>query len=210
MVDTEMETALQLGTPAVLQAYERAVDETLISSITDHNGTILYANKRFCEISQYSTAELIGQTHRIVHSAHHPKSFFKQMWAMISHGHVWHDEIRNKAKDGTFYWVDTVIVPIRADKGEITHFLSLRTLVTARKDLEAEKERYLNSLEMLLVMTAHRVKKPLAACLSQITQLDTTAPLDEADRNALVESLRATALELDGFTQQLSTFLRDR
>ena len=117
-----------------------ALDETSIIVVTDVKGVITYVNQKFCDISQYSKEELIGKTHRIVHSGYHSKGFFKQMWNQITSGKVWRQEICNKAKDGSLYWVDTTIVPFLNDQGEPYQFLAIRNETTdkilMRKALE--------------------------------------------------------------------------
>jgi PAS domain S-box-containing protein len=146
-MNDDRDPARQFDTLQLLQAYERAIDENIISSITDTRGVILSVNSKFCETSKYSADELVGQNHRIVNSGYHPKDFFATMWRTITAGHVWHAEIRNKAKDGSYYWVDTVIVPIKNHDDRITHYLSLRTLITARKNQERRKDEQHRSLE---------------------------------------------------------------
>src|ERR1035437_1790263 len=149
----------------LLQAYRQAIDESIISSITDIKGIIIYANKKFCEVAKYSEKELIGKNHRIINSAFHTKEFFKDMWETINNGNVWHNEIKNKAKDGTCYWVDTVIIPIKNEKGEIIQYLSLRMLIDDKKKAEAERKEYIQSLEEMLFMTNHEVRQPIAHCM---------------------------------------------
>src|SRR5687768_11775421 len=97
----------------LLQAYEKAINTNVISTITDKEGIIVYANEKFCEVSKYELVAILGQNHRIINSGHHGKEFFNELWASITKGDVWHGEIKNKASDGSFYWVDTVIVPIK-------------------------------------------------------------------------------------------------
>ena len=193
----------------LLQAYQRAIDENIISSITDTKGKIVYANNKFCEISKYSPAELVGQDHRITNSGHHPKIFFKTMWQTLGKGEVWHGEIKNRAKDGTHYWLDTVIVPIKDDKRINTNFLSVRTLITERKQVEEKKSRHVSALETLLVMTASKVKKPLSNCVKQLSLFDSEKPTCTKELKQIANNLKSSATELDGFTKELTTFIRD-
>ncbi|NRS50552.1 bifunctional diguanylate cyclase/phosphodiesterase [Brevibacillus sp. HB2.2] len=118
-----------------------ALDQSTILAITDHKGIILRANEQFCRISKYERSELIGNDHRILNSGYHPKSFFKEMWSCIRSGQVWRGEIRNCAKDGSYYWVDTTIVPFKNQAGEIYQYLSIRSDITARKQMEDELKR---------------------------------------------------------------------
>jgi PAS domain S-box-containing protein len=124
-----------------LLAYQAAINAAAIVSITDIKGNILYVNKMFIEISKYPAEELIGKNHRIINSGYHKREFFQEMWQTICAGKFWRSEIKNKAKDGSYYWVDTVITPIVDIKGRIFQFLSIRNLITEQKENE---ERLLN------------------------------------------------------------------
>lgn len=134
--DEKLKAALQ-----ELADVRRALDKSSIVAITDHRGIILSANDQFCRISKYSRSELIGQDHRLLNSGHHPKAFFKQMWATIGSGQIWRGEIRNRAKDGSMYWVDTTIVPFVDQQGKITRYVSIRSDITDRKNMEEELQR---------------------------------------------------------------------
>ena len=145
-----------------------AIDEAAIVAITNNQGIITYVNNKFCEISKYQREELIGNTHRIINSDFHPKEFFALMWKTISTGKVWEGEIRNRAKDGTFYWVNTTIVPFLDANKKPERYVSVRYDITEKiatqekLKIEARKLALSNKeLQDFASVAAHDLQEPL-------------------------------------------------
>jgi PAS domain S-box-containing protein len=188
----------------ILDELRYALDQAAIVAATDHKGIITYANDKFCEISRYAREELIGQDHRIINSACHPKAFMRDLWRTIARGHVWRGEIRNKAKDGSLYWVDTTIVPFLDSNGKPRQYLAIRYDITERKRAEAQlrEQASLAQIGQLAAVVAHEVRNPLAGVRAGLQIIDRRV-VEPRDRSAIAAMIQ----RLDGLNDKVEDLL---
>ena len=134
-----------MGTASILKKlhleisdFEEILFDHSIASVSDERGTIIYANKKFCKISKYSQQELIGQNYNILKSDEHPPKFFTELWDTIITSKIWDGEIKNRAKDGSFYWARVIIIPILDSEKIITNYVSISTNITKEKEIQEQ------------------------------------------------------------------------
>ncbi len=176
----------------------RALDQHAIVSETDARGAIVEVNDKFCEISGYQRAELIGTNHRLVKSGLHPPEVYRQLWSTIARGEVWQGELCNRRRDGGLYWVEATIVPFLGPDGRPERYVSIRTDITALKESEtmalaakAAAEAGIRAKTAFLERMSHELHTPLNAILGFGQLLEADVTLDAEQRDSVVEVVRA-------------------
>ncbi len=173
-LNTGLEERVQQRTEE-LASYIQAIGKHALISVADLAGNVIEANDMLYEISGYTSAEVLGQNHRIFSSGTHPKEFFAQMWATITRGDNWYGEICNRAKDGHLYWLDAAIVPIKDSHGRVVRFLSVRIDVTERKLAQDEILSLNSSLEERVVRRTTALTEEVAkneSLVGRLVELD--------------------------------------
>ncbi|MEK6336286.1 MAG: ATP-binding protein [Acidobacteriota bacterium] len=195
-----------------------ALDQSTIVAITDQRGIINFVNDEFCRISKYSREELLGQDHRIINSGYHPKEFIRDLWTTIAAGQVWKGELRNLAKDGSVYWVDTTIVPFLSSDGKPYQYVAIRHDITQLKLAEeqilkqaAELQRaaQLSFVGELAAGLAHEIKNPLAGIQGGVDILIRRRDKNDPEREAL-EGMRHEVERIDATVRALLDGARPR
>ena len=171
---------------------QKALDTHAIISVADVDGSIIYSNDKFCEVSGYSREELLGQNHRIVNSDLHPPEFFRALWETISSGRIWTGEIRNRAKNGQYYWVQSTIVPMLDESGLPIRYISVRTEITQLKAMEAS----VNEANLILKSNVLERTQELELAKSHLMQ-------ELRDRVRTQEALQSSYDELKSLHRQL-------
>jgi PAS domain S-box-containing protein len=197
-----------------IRDYKFAMDESNIVGITDHNGVIIFANDNFCKISQYSREELIGKDHRILNSGYHSKAYIQNKWETIASGKTWKGEIKNKAKDGTFYWVDTTIIPFLDEEGKPYQYFATRFDITERKkaDLNLEKQnkelvKTNAELDRFVYSVSHDLRSPLTSILGLLSFIEGES--QEPDTLEHAEMIHKSIDRLDEFIKNILSYSRN-
>ncbi|MEZ4873657.1 MAG: PAS domain S-box protein [Bdellovibrionales bacterium] len=211
-------TLLKMSSDLVTQNHElvwqkEIIDSSAIVAETDVKGKITYVNKSFVEISKYTEEELIGHDHRIINSGHHSKEFIRDMWQTITSGKTWRGEIKNRAKDGTYYWVDTSIHPIPGKNNKIEKFVAIRFDITARKEAEANliNQTKMASLGHMAGGIAHEINNPLAIISLANMSIKKFLAKSNAPENIydMCEKVDRTALRIGNIVSGLQAISRD-
>ena len=194
-----------------LADFKRALDAAAIVATTDVHGRITYVNDKFMEISGYSREELLGQDHRLLNSGYHPREFIRTLWRTIAQGRVWQGELRNRAKDGHHYWVDTTIVPFVGEAGKPYQYIAIRADITARKQAEDRltHQAALARVGQMAAVLAHEIRNPLAGIRGAMQVLIGRRADDDPER-AVMQEIVARTESLNDLVSDLLLFARPR
>lgn len=208
MIKKETEEDELLKKIKEISDYKYALDESSIVAITNQKGIITHVNDNFCKISKYSREELIGKDHRIINSSHHPKEFIKDLWTTIANGKVWKGELKNKAKDGSAYWVDTTIVPFLNERGKPYQYVAIRSDISERKRGEERIAKILLDIEQqntqlvdFCNIVSHNLRSPLINISMLIEFLETCD--EEEERTKILSKLKPVVNHLNTIFDEL-------
>ena len=188
-----------------------ALNHAAIVATTNVKGEITFVNDKFVEISKYAREELLGRDHRIINSGYHSKEFIRDLWHTIANGRIWRGELRNRAKDGSIYWVDTTIVPFLDERRRPYQYMAIRYDITDRKRSEdtLREQAALARLGEMAAVVAHEVKNPLAAIKGAMQIIAARMPDASRDR-AIMGEIVARVDSLNDIVQDLLVFARPR
>lgn len=192
-----------------IKNHKHTIESNIIFSISDLKGNILFVNKKFCEISKYTKEEVAGKNYSFLKSGYHTKEFYKNLWDTINSGNIWQGKIKNKAKDGTYFWLDTLIFPVFNENQKIIQFFSIRIpMETNQKSINKGISNNIH-IEQLLYMISHNVRKPISTSMGLIELIEEETKLKSKskDLKMLFAYLKSNVEELDDFTREMNELL---
>jgi diguanylate cyclase (GGDEF)-like protein/PAS domain S-box-containing protein len=172
--------------------FKVAIDRSTLAVRTDARGIINYVSERFCSISNYSRAELIGCHFGILHSEHKSSELIKNLRSTVTKSEVWQGEIKNKAKNGSDYWVYAAVVPLLDSQGKPCQYLAIGFDITDRKAVERSQAAANRAKDEFLGIAGHELRSPLSVILGWV-QLARSRKLNEATTNRALEIIERNA-----------------
>jgi PAS domain S-box-containing protein len=191
-----------------LQSYLDAINVHVYSAVTDTHGTILKVNEPLTKVTGYSEAELLGKNFSLFNSGFHSDQFFKNLFVSLADGKTWRNEVKNKRKDGSFFWIDMVVIPLKSERGNTNYFLTLALPITERKEAEEQKEETSKMLENIAFRASHKVRGPIAR-IQGLMNLMEKGYLEKNEMNSIGGFLRASVDEMDEATRELTRFVNE-
>ncbi len=205
------------------------ISNYVIYSRTDLKGVITYASNAFCETSGFLREELIGKSHNIVRHEDMPNIAFKNMWETIKAGHSWRGEVKNKKKDGGFYWVDAHISPEYDNRGNLIGYAGVRIDITSKKkieelnknleirilkeveenrkkDLQLHEQAKMVQMGELIGNIAHQWRQPLSLISTSISGLKLQKELNVLSDDACYATFDNIILKTKELSKTIDTF----
>lgn len=190
-----------------------ALNQTALVSETDNQGNIIYVNDKFVEVAKYSREELLGQNHRILKSGHQEDELFVGLWQTISSGRVWRGEIKNRAKDGSYYWVDTSIAPVLDSSGKPDRYVSVRFLISDKKAIQqglAEQSRQIADSQKAVLNVLEDTDKEKKYAESLAHELEKfKIALDGTSDHVIITDPNGTILYANASLERITGFRPD-
>jgi PAS domain S-box-containing protein len=188
---------------------KNALDKSAIVAVTDRDGTITQVNENFCKISKYSYNELIGENHRLLKSECHSAQFYLEMWDEISNGNIWQGEFKNRSKDGSFYWVKTIIIPYAKDN-EILEYVSIGIDITREKELLVKlgNSQRLATIGELSARVAHDIRNPLSLIKNNFELIQYKDPKFAKKHSDALERIKRAILRITHQVDNVLDYVR--
>jgi len=220
-LEEEIQKLKNLEIENSLSELTSALDVSEIISRTDTNGAITYVNDNFCSICGYKSEELIGKNLRIFNSGYHQKEFYEKLWKNLLQGKAWKGEIKNKSKEGKFYWLDTTIVPLFDANKKLIEFLTISQDITKRKEAEekinsqfielektnAELGRTNSELDKFVYRASHDLRAPLTSIMGLIEL--TKSEKKSKDIHDNLDMIKKSINRLDRFVIDIINYYRN-
>ena len=189
-----------------LQSYLDAINVHVYSAVTDSDGTFLKVNEPFTTATGLTKEELVGKNFNILNSGYHSNHFFKRMIYSLKTGKTWRGEVKNKRKDGLFFWIDMVVIPLKSERGATNYFLTLALPITERKEAEEQKEKTSKMLEDIAFKASHTVRGPIARIQGLMNLMDSSY-IEKDEMASITRFLKESVAEMDEATRELTSFV---
>lgn len=193
---------------AELQVYTDAINFSIYYSIIDLTGTFIKVNDPFLEATGYTEQELVGNSIRALESGFHSNDFFHSLNAALEKGQAWRGETKGKSKDGSIFWSDQIITPIKTMGGSVSYYLLLGLPITERKLSEEAREKTFNFIETIAHQTSHKVRGPVARIHGLVNLLQ-LGMIDPSELVMVTEKLKESSMEVNQATTDLVNFIND-
>lgn len=189
-----------------LQSYLDAINVHVYSAVTDSHGRILKVNNPLISTTGYEEEELIGKKFDEFIEGRSSELLMGQLITTLSEGKTWRGEVKNKRKDGTFYWIDMVVIPLKNEKGNSNYFLTLALPITERKEAEEQQEKVAQMLEDIAFRASHKIRGPIAR-IRGLTNLMEIGFVEKDELAKVMGYIKESVLEMDVATSELTDFV---